>query len=173
VLRCDHPDIEEFIHAKDSGDLRNFNISVGVTDAFMQAVVADGEVELVHHAEAGAAQKETGAYHDAERHLWVYRKLRARDLWEQIMRSTYDHAEPGVLFVDTINRDNNLSYCETIASTNPCAEQPLPPYGCCCLGSIDLTRFVREPFERAHASTSPASRTCARPRRACSTTCWT
>jgi ribonucleoside-diphosphate reductase alpha chain len=147
VLRCDHPDIEEFIHAKDSGDLRNFNISVGVTDAFMQAVVADGEVELVHHAEAGAAQKETGAYHDAERHLWVYRKLRARDLWEQIMRSTYDHAEPGVLFVDTINRDNNLSYCETIASTNPCAEQPLPPYGCCCLGSIDLTRFVREPFE--------------------------
>lgn len=147
VLRCDHPDIEEFIHAKDAGDLRNFNISVGVTDAFMQAVVADGEVELVHHAEAGTAQKAAGAWHDSTRHLWVYRKLRARDLWEQIMRSTYDHAEPGVLFVDTINRDNNLSYCETIASTNPCAEQPLPPYGCCCLGSIDLTRFVREPFE--------------------------
>ncbi|MEK9951300.1 MAG: adenosylcobalamin-dependent ribonucleoside-diphosphate reductase [Curvibacter sp.] len=147
VLRCDHPDIEEFIHAKDSGDLRNFNISVGVTDAFMQAVVADGEVELVHHAEAGTAQKAAGAWHDSARHLWVYRKLRARDLWEQIMRSTYDHAEPGVLFIDTINRDNNLSYCETIASTNPCAEQPLPPYGCCCLGSIDLTRFVRAPFE--------------------------
>ncbi|MCZ8253175.1 MAG: adenosylcobalamin-dependent ribonucleoside-diphosphate reductase [Hylemonella sp.] len=147
VLRCDHPDIEEFIHAKDAGDLRNFNISVGVTDAFMQAVVADGEVELVHHAEPGAAQKAEGAYEAKDRHLWVYRKLRARDLWEQIMRSTYDHAEPGVLFVDTINRDNNLSYCETIASTNPCAEQPLPPYGCCCLGSIDLTRFVREPFE--------------------------
>ncbi len=147
VLRCDHPDIEEFIHAKDSGDLRNFNISVGVTDAFMQAVVADGEIELVHHAEAGAAQKAAGAYLSAERGLWVYRKLRARDLWEQVMRSTYDHAEPGVLFLDTINRDNNLSYCESITATNPCAEQPLPPYGCCCLGSIDLTRFVRAPFE--------------------------
>jgi len=120
VLRCDHPDIEEFIHAKDSGDLRNFNISVGVTDAFMQAVVNDGEVELVHHAEPGTAQKAEGAYEAKDRHLWVYRKLRARDLWEQIMRSTYDHAEPGVLFIDTINRDNNLSYCETIASTNPC-----------------------------------------------------
>ncbi|MBX9871811.1 MAG: adenosylcobalamin-dependent ribonucleoside-diphosphate reductase [Burkholderiaceae bacterium] len=147
VLRCDHPDIEEFIHAKDAGDLRNFNISVGVTDAFMQAVVNDGEVELVHRAEPGTAQKAEGAYEAKDRHLWVYRKLRARDLWEQIMRSTYDHAEPGVLFVDTINRDNNLSYCETIASTNPCAEQPLPPYGCCCLGSVDLTRFVREPFD--------------------------
>ncbi|MCZ8292661.1 MAG: adenosylcobalamin-dependent ribonucleoside-diphosphate reductase [Hylemonella sp.] len=147
VLRCDHPDIEEFIHAKDSGDLRNFNISVGVTDAFMKAVVADGEIELVHHAEAGAAQKAEGAYLSKDTGLWVYRKLRARDLWEQVMRSTYDHAEPGVLFLDTINRDNNLSYCESIASTNPCAEQPLPPYGCCCLGSIDLTRFVREPFE--------------------------
>ncbi|GAB3501044.1 hypothetical protein GCM10027399_27880 [Curvibacter fontanus] len=149
VLRCDHPDIEEFIHAKDSGDLRNFNISVGVTDAFMQAVVTDGEVELVHHAEAGAAQKTEGAYRSKDTGLWVYRKLRARDLWEQIMRSTYDHAEPGVLFIDTINRDNNLSYCETIAATNPCAEEALPPYGCCCLGSIDLTRLVRDPFEES------------------------
>ncbi|MDZ4073754.1 MAG: adenosylcobalamin-dependent ribonucleoside-diphosphate reductase, partial [Hylemonella sp.] len=151
VLRCDHPDIEEFIHAKDSGDLRNFNISVGVTDAFMQAVVTDGEIELVHHAEAGAAQKAEGAYlrQDTGSHqsLWVYRKLRARDLWEQVMRSTYDHAEPGVLFLDTINRDNNLSYCESIASCNPCGEQPLPPYGCCCLGSIDLTRMVHSAFE--------------------------
>jgi len=150
VLRCDHPDVEEFIHAKDSGALSNFNISVGVTDAFMQAVVDDTEFELVHRAEPGSAQKEAGAYQrqDADGHqsLWVYRKIRARDLWEQIMRSTYDHAEPGVLFIDTINRDNNLSYCEAIASTNPCAEQPLPPYGCCCLGSIDLTRFVRQPF---------------------------
>jgi ribonucleoside-diphosphate reductase alpha chain len=150
VLRCDHPDIEEFIHAKDQGDLKNFNISVGITDAFMVAVRSDAEVELVHRAEPGAAQRTAGAYHLAEAGgpgLWVYRKLRARELWDQVMRSTYDHAEPGVLFLDTINRDNNLAYCETIAGTNPCGEQPLPPYGCCCLGSIDLTRFVRSPFD--------------------------
>ena len=127
VLRCDHPDIEEFIHAKDSGDLANFNISVGVTDEFMLAVEKDGWIELTHKGK-------------------VYRKARARPLWDQIMRSTYDHAEPGILFLDRINRDNNLNYCETIEATNPCAEQPLPPYGCCCLGSIDLTRFIKQPF---------------------------
>ena len=147
VLRCDHPDIEEFIHAKDTGDLRNFNISVGISDAFMAAVKQNAEFALVHRAEPGAGQKAAGAYQENGSGMWIYRKLLARDLWDQIMRSTYDHAEPGVLFLDHINRDNNLSYCETIASTNPCAEQPLPPYGCCCLGSIDLTRFINNPFE--------------------------
>ena len=147
VLRCDHPDIEEFIHAKDTGDLKNFNISVGISDAFMEAVQKDSEFTLIHRAEPGSAQKASGAYQEKDNGTWVYRKLRARELWDQIMRSTYDHAEPGVLFLDHINRDNNLSYCETIASTNPCAEQPLPPYGCCCLGSIDLTRFIENPFE--------------------------
>jgi ribonucleoside-diphosphate reductase alpha chain len=145
ILRCDHPDIEAFIHAKDGGGLTNFNISVAVTDAFVAAVRDDKPWDLVHRAPPAPDLLAAGA-RQREDDLWVYRTVRARSLWDQIMRSTYDHAEPGVVFIDTANRDNNLSYCETIEASNPCAEQMLPSYGCCCLGSIDLTRFVRDPF---------------------------
>ena len=128
TLRCDHPDIEAFIEAKrEPGRLRMFNLSVLVTDAFMAAVKDDASWEL----------KFGGT---------VYRTVRARELWDRIMRATYAYAEPGVIFIDRINRANNLHYCETIAATNPCGEQPLPPYGACLLGSFNLARFVREPF---------------------------
>jgi ribonucleoside-diphosphate reductase alpha chain len=129
TMRCDHPDIEAFIEAKkDPARLRMFNLSVLVTDPFMAAVKADGPWELVFDGR-------------------VYKTLDARDLWNRIMRSTFDVAEPGVIFIDRINQLNNLAYCETIAATNPCGEQPLPPYGACLLGSINMARLVSQPFD--------------------------
>ena len=130
TLRVDHPDIEDFIAAKRTpGRLSNFNLSVLVSDAFMAAVKADADWNLVFGGK-------------------TYRTVKAKALWERIMRSTYDYAEPGVIFIDRINNANNLGYCESIAATNPCGEQPLPPYGACLLGSINLARLVRNPFEQ-------------------------
>jgi len=129
TLRCDHPDIEAFIEAKrEPNRLRMFNLSVLVTDDFMQAVKQNQPWELRFNGT-------------------TYRTVQARELWDKIMRATYAYAEPGVIFIDRINRRNNLHYCETIAATNPCGEQPLPPYGACLLGSINLARLVRNPFE--------------------------
>lgn len=146
VLRIDHPDVLEFITAKrQKGRWNNFNVSVGVSSAFMQAVRDDAEWELVHVASPSEAQIQAGA-HRRDDGLWVYRSQPARTLWDAIMRSAYDFAEPGILFLDNINADNNLWYAEQIAATNPCGEQPLPPYGCCDLGPVILTRFVREAF---------------------------
>src|ERR671912_515821 len=129
TLRCDHPDIEDFVDAKrDPKRLRMFNVSVLVTDAFMKAVKEDTDWDLVFGGK-------------------VFRTLKARTLWERIMRATYEVAEPGVIFIDRVNRRNNLHYCESIQATNPCGEQPLPPYGACLLGSINLAKLVRNPFE--------------------------
>src|SRR5713226_5568067 len=128
TLSCEHPDIEEFIEAKrEPGRLRMFNLSVLATDAFMTAVKEDAPWELTF---AGT----------------TYKVVPERELWDKIMRSTYAYAEPGVIFIDRINRRNNLHYAETISATNPCGEQPLPPYGACLLGSINLAALVRDPF---------------------------
>ncbi|MCD2518342.1 adenosylcobalamin-dependent ribonucleoside-diphosphate reductase [Massilia sp. G4R7] len=144
VLRIDHPDIERFIAAKDAGGLTNFNISVGVTDDFMRAVESDAMFDLVHRAEPGDEDMATARRLDDGR--WAYRQVRARELWDRIIASTYDHAEPGVLFIDRMNAENNLWYAERLHATNPCGEQPLPAYGCCDLGSVNLTAFVDDPF---------------------------
>jgi ribonucleoside-diphosphate reductase alpha chain len=133
VMRVDHPDIEEFIRAKQNEDkLTGFNISVGVTDEFMQCLALHQPFKLRFGGQ-------------------VYKEVNAHALWETIMRSTWDWAEPGVLFIDTINRLNNLSYCETIAATNPCGEQPLPPHGACLLGSFNLVKYVTSGWIRGEA----------------------
>lgn len=146
VLRCDHPDIKAFIHAKDkAGEFTNFNLSVGVTDGLMKAAKNGGDFELVHKAEPSEELCNKGAYKRGDG-LWVYEIIDAKALLDLILESTYDHAEPGVLFIDKMNSENNLYYCEVIEATNPCAEQPLPNYGCCDLASVNLTRFVLNPF---------------------------
>ena len=146
VLRIDHPDVLEFITAKRTpGRWNNFNVSVGVSDAFIQAVKEGAEWQLVHKSKPCVDVMAQGAQQRADGQ-WVYRSIPAQELWDTIMQSAYDFAEPGILFLDRINTDNNLSYCEAINATNPCGEQPLPSYGCCDLGPIILPRFVRNPF---------------------------
>jgi ribonucleoside-diphosphate reductase alpha chain len=146
VLRIDHPDVLDFITAKRTpGRWNNFNVSVAVTDKFMRALANDEAWPLVHSAKPGAELIARGAAQAGDG-SWVYRSLPAQELWDLVMRSAYDFAEPGILFTDTINNDNNLRHCEHIEATNPCGEQPLPPYGCCDLGPIVLTRFVDRPF---------------------------
>lgn len=148
VLRCDHPDIFSFITAKRTeGEFNNFNLSIGVTDKFMKTVEEKGMWQLTHKAKPSPDYiKENNSYFDEESGKWVWKTIAAQDLWDLVMKSTYDFAEPGILFLDRMNEENNLYYCEVIEATNPCAEQPLPPYGCCDLGSVNLTKFVRNPF---------------------------
>ena len=130
TLRCDHPDIEDFVEAKSNPSrLRMFNLSVLITDEFMKAVAEGKNWELKFEGR-------------------VYKTIEAADLWNKIMKSTYEFAEPGVIFIDRINKQNNLAYCEKISATNPCGEQPLPAYGACLLGSINLAKLINEPFEK-------------------------
>lgn len=156
TLRCDHPDLREFVAAKrDQRELRHFNLSVQISDAFMAAVRRDEEWPLLFPAPGGVTNGETLL------RPWtgqpdpvpcrVHARVHARTLWDEILRANYDCAEPGVLFVDHINRNNNLWYREQLSATNPCGEIPLPPYGACDLGAINLTRFVRDPFTPAAA----------------------
>jgi ribonucleoside-diphosphate reductase alpha chain len=184
ILRVDHPDIEEFVRAKDiraqaqrlrsAGldgreldellqklrTLSNFNLSVAITDEFMRLKDSDGELELAHEAEPDP-KEHPQAWRRADG-LWVYRRIRAAELWDLILRTTYETADPGVVFIDRMNAENNLAYCERIEATNPCGEQPLPDYGCCCLGSINLARFVQEPFtDQAHVAWEPLAQTIA------------
>jgi ribonucleoside-diphosphate reductase alpha chain len=153
-VRCDHPDVEEFISAmQDERELRHFNLSVQVSDEFMQALAEERDWELVFPE---ASLDRDGRQHETRLRHWtgsdgpvrcrVIRKVPARRLWERIMRATYDYAEPGVLFMDHINAANNLYYREHITATNPCGEIPLPPYGACDLGSLNLPLFVRDAF---------------------------
>ncbi len=129
IMRCDHPDIESFITAKrENAQLQMFNLSVAVTDDFLKAVRDGADWQLKFDGK-------------------VYKTIKAQDLWELIMKSTYNFAEPGFILIDRINKMNNLYYCEEIRATNPCGEQPLPPYGACLLGSINLPKFVNSPFE--------------------------
>src|SRR5512135_2015823 len=153
TLRCDHPDIEEFVAAKrQPGQLRRFNLSVLVTDAFMTAVRGGAEWPLVFPAAAFEGKGDTidREWSNARSPVpcRVIRRIPARQLWNAILRATYDYAEPGVLFIDRINQRSNLHYFEQISATNPCGEIPLPAYGACDLGSINLTRFVLSPFTR-------------------------
>lgn len=156
TMRCDHPDIEEFITAKkDAARFRMFNMSVLATDLFMEAVENDWDWALVHKTppitddpdeHIPQMEPDGNLVFDRDKLPYIHKTIKARDLWDLIMQSTYDQAEPGVLFIDRINRYNNLHYVEDITATNPCGEQPLPPYGACLLGSLNLTKMVNQPF---------------------------